>query len=71
MKKIYDADDGKGILKESKLGDKKGYIDFLVSPFITYDPTERVWPFSKKGGIPSDHKACRNKGYFSDDKIFI
>ena len=42
MKKIYDADDGKGILKESKLGDKKGYIDFLVSPFTTYERTKRI-----------------------------
>ena len=42
MKKIYDADDGKGILKESKLGDKKGYIDFLVSPFTTYERTMRI-----------------------------
>ena len=53
MKKIYDADDGKGILKESKLCDKKGYIDFLVSPFTTFERTKRVWPFSNKGGIPS------------------
>ena len=64
MKKIYDADDEKGILKESKLCDKKGYIDFLVSPFTTYDLTERIWPFSNKGGIPNDYKTCRNKGYF-------
>ena len=64
MKKIYDDDDGKGILKEYKLCHKKGYIDFLVSPFITYERTKRVWPFSNKGGIPSNYKACRNKGYF-------
>ena len=53
MKKIYDADDGKGILKEYKLCDKKWYIDFLVSPFTTFERTKRVWPFSNKGGIPS------------------
>ena len=61
MKKIYDADDGKGMLKESKLGDKKGYIDFLVSPFTTYERTKRIWSFSNKGGIPIDYKACRIK----------
>ena len=47
------AFDGKVILKESKLCEK-GYIDFLVSPFITYERTKRVWPFSNKGGIPSN-----------------
>ena len=42
IKKIYDADDGKGILKEYKLCHKKGYIDFLVSPFTTYERTKRI-----------------------------
>ena len=71
LNKIYDTDDGKGFPKESKLCDIKGYIYFLVSPFTTYKRTKRVWPFSNKGVIPNDYKACRSKGYFPLSFFFI